>query len=83
MSLGVQLRYQAELLGAVCLLLAAKINEVHFPSIKSVLGALDFFTIKKDLLKAEEEVVGLFGFELAVDKNSYSTLHEFFMTETE
>lgn len=53
MASGVDLRYQAELLGAVCLLLAAKINEVHFPSLKSVLGALDFFTPKTDFLQAE------------------------------
>jgi hypothetical protein len=44
------------------LLLAAKINEVQFPSIKSVLGALDFLTTKKDLLQVEEEVMAQFGF---------------------
>ena len=62
MAMGVQLRHQAELIGAVCLFLAAKINEVHFPSVKSVLGALDFFTTKRVLLQVEEEVVVLFGF---------------------
>jgi hypothetical protein len=62
MTIGVQLRHKAELIGAVCLLLAAKINEVHFPSIKSVLGALDFLTTKRDLLQVEEEVMAQFGF---------------------
>jgi hypothetical protein len=64
-------------------LLASKVIEVHFPSIKSILGALDFFTSKSELIELEQDILALFGFELALERNSYSILHEFFGVETE
>ncbi len=59
-----EIKYKSELLSAVCLLLAAKINEIHFPSIKSILGALDFLTTKRQVLQAEQEILEVFDFEV-------------------
>ncbi len=41
------MKYNYELLSGICLLLAAKINEIHFPSIKSIIGAIDFQVTKR------------------------------------
>lgn len=69
------MKYNHELLSAICLLLAAKINEIHFPSIKSIIGAMDSQVSKREILQAEQEILEEFGFDVVSERNSYSIVH--------
>lgn len=57
------------------MLLAAKINEIHFPSIKSIIGAMDSQVSKREILQAEQEILEEFGFDVVSERNSYSIVH--------
>lgn len=54
MGLNDEIKHNCDVLSAICLLLAAKINEIHYPSVKSIIGAIDCKVTKRDILQTEQ-----------------------------